>query len=173
MEICGSLGVGSVPSCARSNVSVNVSRRQLRDADFETQIRSLIAQSEMQPATLKLEITESAIAANDDAREILLRLKSLGFAHIKVRAFTLTQGMQGAQAAVAAEDFKKLLFRHGLNLIAERVEDEKTVVQLLDYSLDFAQGFLFGEPRAVRDDALKSQDGIHSAAPVVPLRKAS
>ena len=82
-----------------------------------------------------------------------LRLKSLGFSHIKVRASTLTQGMQGAGAAVAAEDFKKLLSRHGLNLIAERVEDEKTVVQLLDYSVDYAQGFLFGEPRAVRDDA--------------------
>ncbi|HVV27862.1 MAG TPA: EAL domain-containing protein, partial [Rhizomicrobium sp.] len=100
------------------------------------------------------------------------RLKGLGFAHIKVRAFTLTEGMQGAQAAVAAEDFKKLLSRHGLNLIAERVEDEKTVVQLLDYSLDYAQGFLFGEPRAVRDDALKTQDGVHAAAAVVPLRKA-
>ena len=46
--------------------------------------------------------------------------------------------------------------RHGLNLIAERVEDEKTVVQLLDYSVDFAQGYLFGEPRAVREDTVKS-----------------
>ena len=84
------------------------------------------------------------------------KLKSLGFRHLKVRADTLTRGMTGANAAVAAEDFKKLLERHGLNLIAERVEDEKTVVQLLDYSVDFAQGYLFGEPRAVRDDSLKS-----------------
>ena len=51
------------------------------------------------------------------------------------------------------EDFKKLLTRHGLNLIAERVEDEKTVVQLLDYAVDYAQGYLFGEPRAVREPA--------------------
>jgi len=101
-----------------------------------------------------------------------LRLKALGFSHIKVRASTLTQGMQGANAAVAAEDFKKLLSRHGLNLIAERVEDEKTVVQLLDYSVDYAQGFLFGEPRAVRDEALKSQDGITAGAAVLPMRKA-
>jgi len=101
-----------------------------------------------------------------------LRLKALGFSHIKVRASTLTQGMQGANAAVAAEDFKKLLSRHGLNLIAERVEEEKTVVQLLDYSVDYAQGFLFGEPRAVRDDALKSQDGFTAGAAVLPLRKA-
>lgn len=101
-----------------------------------------------------------------------LRLKALGFSHIKVRASTLTQGMQGANAAVAAEDFKKLLSRHGVNLIAERVEEEKTVVQLLDFNVDYAQGFLFGEPRAVRDDALKTHDGITAGAAVLPLRKA-
>ena len=72
-------------------------------------------------------------------------------------------------AAVAAEDFKKLLSRHGLNLIAERVEDEKTVVQLLDYSVDYAQGFLFGEPRAVRDDALKPDESISASAAVLPM----
>ena len=61
----------------------------------------------------------------------------------------------------------------GLRVIAERVEDEKTVIQLLDYSLDYAQGFLFGEPRAVRDDAIKAQDGTGVGAAVLPLRKAS
>ena len=64
--------------------------------------------------------------------------------------------MNGAGAEVAAEDFKKLLTRHGLNLIAERVEDEKTVVQLLDYAVDYAQGYLFGEPRAVREETLQN-----------------
>jgi cyclic-di-GMP phosphodiesterase TipF (flagellum assembly factor) len=99
-----------------------------------------------------------------------VRLKKLGFRHIKVRAHTLTHGMSGAHAAVAAEDFKKLLERVGLNLIVERVEDEKTVVQLLDYGVDFAQGYLFGEPRAVREDALKAVDA--PAPSVVPFRKA-
>ena len=74
-----------------------------------------------------------------------------------------------AGAHVAAEDFKKLLTRHGLNLIAERVEDEKTVVQLLDYAVDYAQGYLFGEPRAVREDSLKP---VQEPAAVVPFRKA-
>ena len=82
------------------------------------------------------------------------KLKTLGFRHIKVRAETLIGGMAHAQAAVAAEDLKSLLARHGLNLIAERVENEKTVVQLLDYGVDFAQGYLFGEPQAVREDSL-------------------
>jgi cyclic-di-GMP phosphodiesterase TipF (flagellum assembly factor) len=98
-----------------------------------------------------------------------VKLKAMGFRHLKVRAGMLTSGMNDAGAAVAAEDFKKLLSRHGLNLIAERVEDEKAVVQLLDYTIDYAQGFLFGEPRAVREDAARPP----AEAPVVPLRKAS
>jgi cyclic-di-GMP phosphodiesterase TipF (flagellum assembly factor) len=100
------------------------------------------------------------------------RLKTMGFRYVKVRAETLVNGMTNAQAAVAAEDLKALLQRHGLNLIAERVESEKTVVQLLDYSVDFAQGYLFGEPRPVRDDSLKQLDKAEPSAPVIPFRKA-
>jgi cyclic-di-GMP phosphodiesterase TipF (flagellum assembly factor) len=100
-----------------------------------------------------------------------LRLKAIGFRHIKIRGNTLMKGMSGAGSAIAAEDFKKLLTRHGLNLIAERVEDEKTVIQLLDYAVDYAQGYLFGEPRAVREDSLKPVSALESA-PVIPFRKA-
>jgi cyclic-di-GMP phosphodiesterase TipF (flagellum assembly factor) len=99
-----------------------------------------------------------------------VRLKGLGFRHLKVRAETMVEGMSGAGAAVAAEDFKKLLSRHGLNLIAERVEDEKTVLQLLDYAVDFAQGYLFGEPRAVRDDATRPTERDPA---VIPFKRAS
>ena len=100
-----------------------------------------------------------------------LRLKAIGFRHLKVRATTLLRGMNNAGAAVAAEDFKRLLTRHGLNLIAERVEEERTVVQLLEYAVDYAQGYLFGEPRAVREESLKPV-GALEAAPVVPFKKA-
>lgn len=100
-----------------------------------------------------------------------LRLKAIGFRHLKVRGATMLRGMNNAGAAVAAEDFKKLLTRHGLNLIAERVEDEKTVLQLLDYAVDYAQGYLFGEPRAVREDQVKPVSALE-AAPIIPLRKA-
>jgi cyclic-di-GMP phosphodiesterase TipF (flagellum assembly factor) len=100
------------------------------------------------------------------------RLKTVGFRHVKVRASVLTHGMSGANASVGAEDLKKLLERHGLNLIAERVEDEKTVVQLLDYGVDFAQGYLFGEPRAVRDDSMKPVENTVSA-PVIPFKRSA
>ena len=99
-----------------------------------------------------------------------LRLKAIGFRHLKVRASILTRGMSGAGSAVAAEDFKKLLTRHGMNLIAERVEDEKTVVQLLEYSVDYAQGYLFGEPRAVREESVKPASALEPGA-VVPFKR--
>ena len=70
--------------------------------------------------------------------------------------------MRDANAAVAAEDFKDLLARNGINLIAERIEDEKTVVQLLDYNVDFGQGYLFGEPKPIREMA-EAHDAARAA----------
>ncbi len=98
------------------------------------------------------------------------KLKTIGFRHLKVRAHTLTSGMGSSGALVGAEDLKKLLERHGLNLIVERVEDERTVVQLLDFGVDFGQGYLFGEPRAVREDSLKGLEKADAPA-AMPLRK--
>jgi len=83
----------------------------------------------------------------------LSRARRLGFQFLKLRADVLLSGMKQAHAAVAAEDLKDLLARNGLSLIVERVEDEKTVVQLLEYNIELGQGYLFGEPRAVRDIA--------------------
>jgi cyclic-di-GMP phosphodiesterase TipF (flagellum assembly factor) len=121
-------------------------------------------------------LAEMGFALSMDHVETLaldfVKLKAIGFRHLKVRAQTMVEGMSGAGAAVAAEDFKKLLSRHGLNLIAERVEDERTVLQLLDYAVDFAQGYLFGEPRAVRDDAARPALST-TEAPVIPFKKAS
>jgi cyclic-di-GMP phosphodiesterase TipF (flagellum assembly factor) len=91
------------------------------------------------------------------------RARRLGFHFLKLRAETLIFGMKNAHAAVAAEDFKDLLSRNGLNLIVERVEDERTVVQLLEYNVDFAQGYLFGEPRPLRDVA-EANDPRHAPA---------
>jgi cyclic-di-GMP phosphodiesterase TipF (flagellum assembly factor) len=42
---------------------------------------------------------------------------------------------------------------------------------LLDYAVDFAQGYLFGEPRAVRGDAIKEID--KPSAPIIPLRRSA
>jgi len=96
------------------------------------------------------------------------RLKKLGFRHIKIRASALTQVEDNGRATV---ELMKRLERLGLDLIAERVEDEGTARQLLDLGVDFAQGYLFGGPRAVRDDSLRAMEKEGAAAPIVPFRK--
>ncbi len=172
----------------------NISGDTLADAEFFPQFLEYMQHNKDLAGQIVFEFGQSAVLKAGAAGEANLRqlanlgfalsmdhmetlavdfskIKSLGFRHIKVRSQTLIQGMASAQATVAAEDFKKLLERHGLNLIAERVEDEKTVVQLLDFNVDYAQGFLFGEPRALRDDPLKSAEQPRAAAPVIPLRR--
>ncbi len=50
--------------------------------------------------------------------------------------------------------------RSGIDLIAERIESENMVVDLLDYDVRFGQGFLFSPPRPVRAEALQSAAGV-------------
>ncbi len=47
----------------------------------------------------------------------------------------------------------RALRRHQIDLIVEKVEDEDRLLEILDYDIDFGQGFLFGEPRLARPAA--------------------
>ncbi|GAA0529032.1 cyclic-di-GMP phosphodiesterase TipF (flagellum assembly factor) [Rhizomicrobium palustre] len=175
-------------------VFCNISGDTLRDAEFFPQFLDYMQHNRDLGGQMVFEFSQEAVLkAGREGEANLKRLNSLGFAlsmdniktlaldfgklrqmgfsYIKVRADMLTKGMGAAGAAVAAEDFKNLLARHGLDLIAERVEDEKTVLQLLDYAVDFAQGYLFGEPRAVRGEMISAAE--KPAASVIPLRKSA
>jgi cyclic-di-GMP phosphodiesterase TipF (flagellum assembly factor) len=55
---------------------------------------------------------------------------------------------------LAAEDFAALNRRYGIQLIAEKVENERQVVDILELEIPYGQGNLFGEPRAIRDSVL-------------------
>ncbi len=55
---------------------------------------------------------------------------------------------------LAAEDFAALTRRYGVELIAEKVESERQVVDVLELDIGYGQGHLFGEPRPIRDAVL-------------------
>jgi cyclic-di-GMP phosphodiesterase TipF (flagellum assembly factor) len=57
-----------------------------------------------------------------------------------------------------AQDFANLTRRYGLELIAEKVESERQVVDVLELDIGYGQGHLFGEPRAIRDAVLAEAD---------------
>lgn len=46
---------------------------------------------------------------------------------------------------------KRVLDVHGIDLIAEKIESEQDLIELLDYRIDYGQGYLFGEPRISKD----------------------
>ena len=55
---------------------------------------------------------------------------------------------------LAAEDFAKLTQRFGIDVIAEKIEDERQAIDILELDIPFGQGHLFGEPRAIKDSIL-------------------
>lgn len=80
------------------------------------------------------------------------------FRFLKVPAKLLLNKAATAQSDIHPEDLADLLARHGIDLIAERIESENMVVDLLEYDVRFGQGFLFSAPRPVRAEALQSGD---------------
>jgi len=86
-------------------------------------------------------------------------LNERGFRFIKVPAALLLNRAGAASTDIHPADLSDLLGRFGIDLIADRIESESTVVDLLDYDVRFGQGFLFAPPRPVRAEALQTGNG--------------
>jgi cyclic-di-GMP phosphodiesterase TipF (flagellum assembly factor) len=82
-------------------------------------------------------------------------LAERGFRFIKVPAPLLLSRATQPGADIHPADFSDLLGRFGIDLIAEKIERESTVVDLLDYDVRFGQGALFSPPRPVRTEVLQ------------------
>lgn len=55
---------------------------------------------------------------------------------------------------LAAEDFTALTRRFGVEVVVEKVESERQVIDILELNVAYGQGHLFGEPRAIKDAVL-------------------
>jgi cyclic-di-GMP phosphodiesterase, flagellum assembly factor TipF len=103
-----------------------------------------------------------------DAREMNER----GFRFVKAPATLLFNRVGAASTDIHPADFSDLLGRFGIDLIAERIETESTVVDLLDYDVRFGQGFLFSPPRPVRAEALQGVADVKDGAKDSPAAPA-
>lgn len=59
---------------------------------------------------------------------------------------------------IRADDFAALSRRYGLEIIAEKVEHERQVPDILELDIAMGQGHLFGEPRAIKEQVLAEAD---------------
>ncbi|MES1202307.1 MAG: EAL domain-containing protein [Pseudomonadota bacterium] len=56
---------------------------------------------------------------------------------------------------IAAADVSAVFARYGVDLIAERIESEDLVLEALDLDVPYAQGHLFGTPRAIKESLME------------------
>ncbi|HKE78998.1 MAG TPA: EAL domain-containing protein [Solirubrobacteraceae bacterium] len=146
--------------------TVNVSPRQLRQPDFVAQVSSALDEHGLEPGSLVVEITESAIM-EAGAAAVLRSLKDLGvrlamddfgtgyssLSHlrrfpldvIKVdRSFVAALGDgQGSSIAGAIVSLARAL---GLRTVAEGIEDDEQHRAVRALGCDLGQGYLFARP---------------------------
>ncbi|MBX3430512.1 MAG: EAL domain-containing protein [Hyphomonadaceae bacterium] len=90
-------------------------------------------------------------------------LERSGVRYVKVAASTLVEqvvhrGMRPRSAItreIAAADIAAIFQRYGIDLITERIEAEDTVLEVLDLDVPYAQGHLFGAPRAIKESLME------------------
>jgi cyclic-di-GMP phosphodiesterase TipF (flagellum assembly factor) len=103
----------------------------------------------------------------EDLRIEPRELADRGVRFIKVSAALLLDQKQGSAADIHAADLSDLLGRFGIDLIAERIEGERAVVDLLDYNVRFGQGFLFAVPKPLRPETAPASPG-DPTSPALP-----
>jgi cyclic-di-GMP phosphodiesterase, flagellum assembly factor TipF len=86
-------------------------------------------------------------------------LADRGVRFIKVPATLLLDPRQSSTSDIHPSDLSDLLGRFGIDLIAERIEGERAVVDLLDFDVRFGQGFLFAPPRPLRPEGTSATGG--------------
>jgi cyclic-di-GMP phosphodiesterase, flagellum assembly factor TipF len=90
-------------------------------------------------------------------------LERSGVRYVKISATTIseqivTRGLRPRSAItreIAAADIAAVFQRYGIDMIAERIESEDTVLEVLDLDIPFGQGHLFGAPRAIKESLME------------------
>ncbi len=157
-------------------MAVNVSPRQLKDADFTAMVDRAIADSGIAPDRLEIEITESLLLGEGDrASEIITSLRGRGV-HIAIDDFGIGHSSLSRLQQLPIDRLKidrsfvtdldvraenrsivdlviKLGHALGLKVLAEGVERAEQAEVLRTLGCDEVQGYLFDRPRPPSDVA--------------------
>jgi cyclic-di-GMP phosphodiesterase TipF (flagellum assembly factor) len=160
-------------------VFCNISGSTLNDPEVFPQLSDFMQANRALAPALVLEFAHSTVRAMGPIEtERLAALADLGFSfsldrlgdlkidprELAERSFRFVKApaplllnRAGRQSAdIRPADFSDLLGRFGIDLIADKIESETMVVDLLDYDVRFGQGLLFSPPRPVRTEVLET-----------------
>ncbi|HLO62123.1 MAG TPA: EAL domain-containing protein, partial [Azonexus sp.] len=150
-------------------IAINVSPLQFRQRGFPERLGSIIAKAGIDPAALQLEVTETTVMESDeDARDILQRLKALGvkialddfgtgysslsrLSRLPLDKLKVDQSfVRGIDSDPASRAITEAIIALGHNLkldiIGEGIESEGMLRYLEQHGCDQVQGFLFSKP---------------------------
>ena len=157
-------------------VSVNVSSRQLMRQDLVDDVARILARTEIDPAKLKLELTETIVMDNPEQAGIVLeRLKTLGiglslddfgtghsalsylgrfpFDTVKIDQSFLRR--EGKQKMVLLGSIVTMATGLGLDVVAEGLASDEDAGKLVELGCAFGQSFHLGKPMA-SDEAMRA-----------------
>lgn len=157
------------PSLQTISINVNLSGRQFLQPDLDEQIRDILEDAQLDPARLRLEITESMIMEDADAAVMKLnRLRDTGvqlhlddfgtgyssLSHLhRLPTHTIKIDRSFVQRMHASENDTEIvativaLARSlGMRAAAEGLETAAQLSQLRDLSCDYGQGFYISRP---------------------------
>jgi cyclic-di-GMP phosphodiesterase TipF (flagellum assembly factor) len=158
---------------ANIGVFCNISAHSLTDRHFFSNFIEFMADNTALAADLIFEFPYATIANRDEEIEQHLRqLASLGFRfsvdqvsslnidygdlmrhrfkYVKIDTDIMLAEVRNPSGHIAIEDIKRVVDRHGMDLIVEKIEKEPDLLELLDLRVDFGQGYLFGAPKLTR-----------------------
>lgn len=150
-------------------MSVNISARQFAQLDIVEQIDQILAETQINPQILKLEITESAFMNNfQSAKAILQKLhqrqiqlsiddfgtgySSLSYLHnfpvdtLKVDRSFVSQLDGTLESLGLIPAIKKIAETMKMSVVAEGIETEQQLAQLRELECEFGQGYFFAKP---------------------------
>ena len=150
-------------------LSVNVSSRQFQQLDLVEQIAQILQETGLNPASLKLEITETLVMQNSEAaRNVLLQLRALnvrlaiddfgtGYSSLsylqtfpvhtlKIDRSFISKLQDVKESLEIVRAIVTLAHNLGLDVVAEGVETPNHVVMLKLLGCDFGQGHFYSQP---------------------------
>lgn len=156
------------------SVSVNLAARQIPDTELLPCIRSAMLRHDVQPHTLRLEVTESQIMENfGHAMSVLRAIKDLGcrvaiddfgtghssLAYLnrlpvdtlKIDKAFLDNMLNDASSQKIIGGVAQLAKSLGMTLITEGAETKEEVDMLQQLGVEQVQGYYFGKPTSLRD----------------------